>query len=209
MIHNFIKLTKLTNIIFLDFDGVLNHQEFYDKIKGKPSSDEFGGLFDEQSIINLGNIIKITEEKSGIPTKIVVSSSWRMGSTKDRSIQGLEYLKAMWRKRGYPGEVIDRTPYFDLATYPKMENIESIPSSPRGVEIKWWLERQNFHHRKYDAPGFQLMYKLCKINNYVIIDDDDDVLMEQKDNFVQTFADYGGLDINAMNAALTILNRKQ
>ncbi|MDD3988208.1 MAG: HAD domain-containing protein [Candidatus Omnitrophica bacterium] len=205
--HNFIKLTELTNIIFLDFDGVLNHQEFYNKMNNNIPRDNFGFIFDEQNISNLGNIIKITEKQSNIPTKIVVSSTYKNGSTLDRKLFGLDYLKAMWKERNYPSEVIDITPTFDLKIYPHLGEIENKPSIPRGVEIKWWLERQNHYHNQFDAPGFQLMYKQCKVNNYVIIDDDSDMLLEQKDNFVQTFADYGGLDINAMNAALTILNK--
>ena len=48
-----------------------------------------------------------------------------------------------------------------------------IHPAHRGTEIKLWLD---LHH---------------EISEYVILDDDENILDEQKDNYVQTHLDYG------------------
>lgn len=87
--------------------------------------------------------------------KIVISSSWRLNGEKE--------MKAMWDKRKLPGEVIDITPY--------MGNNDFIGYTiPRGCEIAWYLNE---------------FEEELNITNYVILDDDTDMLLKQKDNFVK------------------------
>lgn len=76
---------------------------------------------------------------------------------------GLDILKSMWRYRNLPGEIIDITPdlYF---IYSEKED----DSYCRGDEIQLWLDKHP------------------EIVNYVIIDDDDDMLQTQMNNFVRT-----------------------
>ena len=90
--------------------------------------------------------------------KIVISSSWRS--------DGMDVFQNMWKHRNYPGEIIGITPfsYFNEDLEPDT-NIEIV----RGHEIKWWLDNTNDN-----------------IENYVILDDDTDMLDEQLNNFVKT-----------------------
>lgn len=136
-------------VIFLDIDGVLNvHMQKH---------DEYGAVFHPQFVENLKTII----DKTG--AKIVISSSWRH--------DGLDRMKAMWKDRNLPGEVIDITPYF---------NHYSI----RGLEIDKW-------NQEY------------KPENYVIIDDDSDMLPFQMGNFVCTFKNMTHTDYEDFGYGLT------
>jgi hypothetical protein len=75
-------------------------------------------------------------------------------------LSGLWYLKNMWEHRNYPGEIIDITPNLYDKDHKRI----------RGEEIDLWL-KQN---------------KKQNISNYVIIDDDSDMLENQLNNFVKT-----------------------
>lgn len=101
--------------IFLDFDGVLNTEQFQAElaIEGKPCKDIYGPLFDPRAIKQLSYIIKMTG------AKIVITSSWRF-------IHSLKVLQQMWIERGLPGMV-----YSTLTT----EN----STKARGEEIMIWL----------------------------------------------------------------------
>lgn len=177
-------------IIFLDIDGVLNVIP--------QGHDEFGGIFHPQFEENLKKII----EETG--AKIVISSSWRQN--------GLEEMKAMWKKRGLAGEVIDTTPslYLMKGGCIKFHNnkLEQHPtprvigySIPRGCEIEYWL---NENKKEVEA--------------YVIIDDDNDMLYNQRRNFVKTSEnkhhedciDIGyGLTKECAKKAIKILNEER
>jgi hypothetical protein len=184
-----LKMEKI-KIIFLDVDGVLNviPQGF----------DEFGGIFHPQFVDNLTHVIEMTE------AKIVVSSSWRQS--------GLDFIKNMWEKRGYPGEVIDVTPslylkrggcivfYNDKLQRHPTESVGGY-SIPRGCEIEYWLDHES------EKFGF--------VENFVILDDDTDFLYSQRNNLVITYKnhshkdaiDFGyGLTKKCAEKAIKILN---
>jgi hypothetical protein len=138
--------------------------------------------------------------------KIVISSSWRKSH--------LNTMKEMWEFRNLPGEVIDVTPSCYLQRGGGIQfwnnKLEQHPtpkvhgySIPRGCEIDYWLKNEAYH---FDS-----------IESYVILDDDTDMLLKQKDNFVQCSGnsddedcvDCGwGLTTNCTNKAIEILNRK-
>ena len=88
--------------------------------------------------------------------KIVVSSTWRLN--------GIISIQNMWRDRGLPGEVIGITPSFWISAD---DSIPQYKKDKRGYEIQDWIDKNN--------P-----------DNYVILDDDVDMLEGQMDNFVQT-----------------------
>lgn len=88
--------------------------------------------------------------------KIVISSSWR--------VDGLAIMKSMWLFRNLPGDVIDITP--DL--YYTYSGKDGDDDYSRGDEIQLWLDKNP------------------QVTNYVIIDDDTDMLQSQMDNFVRT-----------------------
>lgn len=134
------------------------------------------------------NLERIIDETGA---KLVISSSWRHS--------GLEKMRMMWENRLYPGEIIGITPDLRWRTHPdKLELNEE--EYVRGDEIETWLKLHP------------------EVTNYVILDDDNDMLPSQKGNFVKTSnninhpdcIDIGyGLTRICANDAIRILNRKQ
>lgn len=178
-------------IIFLDIDGVLNVIE-----KGR---DEYGQIFHQHFVDNLKKIINETG------AKIVLSSSWRKSS--------LTIIQEMWKFRNLPGEVIDVTPSLylqkggSIVFYNNKLQEQPTPkingySIPRGAEIEYWLKNESS--------------LIDKVTNYVILDDDTDMLYNQRNNFVQCSnntkhedcIDIGyGLTNICTNKAIEILNK--
>ena len=121
--------------------------------------------------------------------KIVISSTWR--------INGLETMKRMWKYRNIAGEVIDITPTeVDVVNRGTCEFFDQVD---RGYEIQQWIDDNK-----------------DKIESYCIIDDDNDMLPSQQDNFVRTAnnikhsdcVDIGyGLTKECAKKAIEILNR--
>ena len=87
------------SIIFLDFDGVLNTEQYQARlaVDRKPKKDAWGPLFDPRAVGNLRKIIESTG------AAIVISSSWRY-------IHRLGSLRMMWEVRELPGEILDILP---------------------------------------------------------------------------------------------------
>jgi hypothetical protein len=161
-------------IIFLDVDGVLNHEAFYSKrqeegIENYPSYPLCE--IDYKCVEVLNEIIS----KTG--AKVVVSSTWRHGRT-------VEELQSILDQSGFKGEIIDKTPSFD--------HDECV----RGNEIRKWIQN-NFDLLGADVHHFE---------NYVIFDDDNDMLYSQKDNFLQVDR-WVGLTYFMAARAIRILNR--
>lgn len=120
--------------------------------------------------------------------KIVISSTWRYS--------GLGFMQAMWKDRSLPGDVIDITP--DCSQLVEYGNFKYYDAVERGHEIQDWLDSH---------PN---------VSNYVIIDDDNDMLKTQQDNFVrcannkthEDCIDIGyGLTKKCAIKAIEILNR--
>lgn len=103
------------SIIFLDFDGVLNTEQYQARlaVDGEPNKDVWGPLFDPHAVEYLRSIIDETD------AAIVISSSWRY-------IHRLGSLRMMWELRELPGEILDTLPCG--ASYVS-----------RGEEIDCWL----------------------------------------------------------------------
>lgn len=117
-------------------------------------------LFDEKAVGILNNIVKSTG------CHIVISSSWRK--------RDLKWIRDVFRDRGfaYPERIIGET----MRGYHFVEKGAHLPI-PRGVEIKAWMD---LFLRK--TPSGWIDYK----GKYAIIDDDSDMLLEQKDSFFNT-----------------------
>lgn len=161
-------------IIFLDFDGVLNHEVFYgkrmeigiDKYPTYPLSE-----IDPESVKNLNYIIEKTD------AKVVVSSVWRHGRT-------IQELQNILDQLGFKGEIIDVTPDF------RSDNCL------RGNEIlKWIKSNEELLGKSY-----------ADFENYVILDDDSDMLYWQRNNFIHVDR-YVGLTITNTFVAIRILNQ--
>lgn len=111
----------MTNIIFLDVDGVLNDEGYIDKCYEKhhmPMSMNFVP-FNPRSLKNLRKIYESILDNSNDPL-IILSSSWRLSEI-DRTI-----VEA--RLAEYGMRILGVTPYIH---------------SERGIEIINWLEKNN------------------------------------------------------------------
>ncbi len=181
----------MSKIIFLDIDGVLNVIP--------QGEDKYGPLFHSHFVSNLEVLINITS------SKIVITSSWRKS--------GLPHMKRMWEFRNYPGEIIDVIPSLFIGK----QNIDfyndrmfkhptpKVPGYiiPRGCEIEYWLIKLS--QEVLDEP----------ITHYVILDDDNDMLLNQQEHYVNCSSstdsdcvDIGyGLTKKVMYDAIFILNK--
>lgn len=133
--------------LFLDVDGVLNHEHWYEELhkKGKDSPPFPFSCFDPECVGRVNEII----EKTG--AHLVISSSWRLDKC----------LSETLTKVGLCSE-FDVTPSWrDTVYYKKFKC--------RGDEIQDFLNKHPH-------------------SNYVILDDDNDMLDEQRDHFVRTCA---------------------
>lgn len=151
-------------IIFLDIDGVLNCEEAYEKRLShgycdyKQIIEPTGTKKNYQSFYPPSKewLNKLIKETGA---KIVISSTWR--------VSGIKWLQDVWRMEEMEGEIIDITPKLHLHTgY----------SVVRGQEIRDWL-------RDKGLWGLDNTEK-SEIKNYIIIDDDTDMLYDQRNNFV-------------------------
>ena len=155
-------------IIFLDIDGVLNCENAY--IAGDCKYQEFiwedgrkdyYKKFCPKSKKLLNKLINETD------SKIVISSTWRHS--------GLEFMRKVWELEEMEGEIIGITP--------SLRN--DIFNIPRGSEIKYYLEHSlKFSHINWDKDMQSDIIKESGVENYIIIDDDSDMLYQQKDHFV-------------------------
>lgn len=121
--------------IFLDFDGVLNTENYQARLQavGKPGWDDYGMLFDPSAVANLKHILDAVPD-----VRVVVESSWKAN--------GLDELRLMWAERGLPGTLYDVTPTLfceELLTMDLSEpdNIRKIEGLVKDKEIRAWLRR--------------------------------------------------------------------
>lgn len=159
-------------IIFLDIDGVLNHEAFYkerfDKRYEEGAISYPHSEIDPKSVENLNKLI----EETG--AKVVISSTWRHS--------GLEYCKEVLEFHGFKGEIIDITPS------------SKCGMCKRGNEINKWIE-----------DNTALVGPRYKFTEYVILDDDSDMLYWQRNNFLLVDR-FVGLTMGAVFQAKKIIN---
>lgn len=130
-------------IIFLDCDGILNHERFYrNRIINKDLPHRFNQLDPES--------VKILNEISD--WNFVLSSTWRIGK------DGLKSTQEAMEYHGWKGKLIDETPRF------------SIDGMLRGNEIYMWMKANIENYSDF--------------KNYIIFDDDSDMLLWQAENFI-------------------------
>lgn len=164
-------------IVFLDIDGVLNHEIYAIKRLDEGYKTPVHNI-DPESVKVLNFLVEQTD------AKVVISSSWRRGHTVDE-------LATKLYKSGFKGQVIDFTPKL----YFKTDGVEYNYSVPRGCEIKAWLELNK------DILG----EKISKVK-YVILDDDSDMLYWQRENYFRVDP-YCGLTYNVVHRAIQFLNK--
>jgi len=164
-------------LIFLDIDGVLNCQTFYQSQQFKDYKEAKKTLrksVKKQQIEKLEYYAsQICKERiemlnklcQEINAEIVVSSTWR----KNKTVEELQ-------------EIFD----YCGATFKVISKTESL-GYERGIEISKWLK----DNIKVETHGVNY-YDFFK---YAIIDDDSDMLLNQRFNFFQT-DNYSGLTPN-------------
>lgn len=133
---------------------------------------------------NLGIILDKTD------AKIVLSSSWRKDNLEDTK----NYMEA----EGF--KYVDRIVGVTIRAHHYISKIHL--SIPRGVEIKQWIDT-NIH----SDNGKDYSRKIIGQDyTYVIIDDDNDMLLEQKDHFIHVINGEEGLTFEQAFKAVHILN---
>lgn len=156
------------NIIFLDIDGVFNCQLHYnskqwisyrDAKKSLRKSVKKGDITDleyYQSQICRERIGWFSELCKETNSKVVISSTWRIGKT-------VAYLQQIMNYCGGDFEIIGKTEHLGYE---------------RGIEISKWL-KDNINEENYGCKYFDFY-------RYAIIDDDSDMLLNQANHFFQT-----------------------
>lgn len=168
-------------LIFLDIDGVLNHQQWF-------SSEQFNSWTPKNlhehdlnqlcpySVAIFNDLVKNTE------AKVVLSSSWRKTHS-PKEMQGL--LK---EAGGFEGEIIDSTPVL------RFSNKDYNYSVPRGCEVKAWMEMNK-----------GLLGKKISKADYAILDDDSDFLYCQRERYFRVDP-YCGITPNLAKRVEQLLN---
>lgn len=155
-------------IIFLDIDGVLNCESAYRN--GECQYQEWiweDGRKDhyQRFCVRSKELLNKLIDETG--AKIVISSTWRHS--------GIEFMKKVWKMEEMRGEIIGITP--SLRT--KGLHI------PRGMEIAYYLNNDlQFEHINWDEVIQQEYMDKSGVENYIIIDDDSDMLYGQRNHFV-------------------------
>lgn len=169
----------MQKIIFLDIDGVIATPESI--IDG-----EWGLLDSKQELLKF--ILNQTD------AKIVLSSSWRKHT--------LEDTKAFMKGRGF--QFVDDIIGVTIRAYHYIDRSEGIHLSiPRGVEIKQWIDTHI-----HSDNGKNWNFKKVGVDyQYVIIDDDSDMLLSQAYHFVRTKSEEGLTLADAIKVVY-ILNNK-
>lgn len=147
----------MNKYLFLDIDGVLV-TNFKKRVSyNLPEGETTFYTMEKRCIDCLNEIVQNTN------CDIVISSSWR-------GVFSLESFQSIFKENGflYPEKIIDYT--INSIFFLTEEPLPIVV--PRGIEIYLWL------HKNVRGKVSEFYY--C------IIDDNSDMLYEQKDHFVQT-----------------------
>jgi hypothetical protein len=110
--------------VFLDFDGVLNHTDWFKTRRERRKQDDWRWddlSFDRVCVERLNRLLAQTG------ARVVVSSSWRYGDVRGGRVvcKTPQWLESLLRRHGFNGLVLDVTP---------------IRGGMRGGEIRAWLD---------------------------------------------------------------------
>jgi len=167
--------------------------------------DEWGEAFCPTSTKLLNELITKTE------AKVVISSTKRSTMYIKESYEAnLKCIQDMWKARGFVGEVIGTTPHLWIENS-RLNHLEYRPSTPRGCEIEAFLEKDlKFHHIFWSKEEQQKYMDQSNVENYIIIDDDSDMLYTQRNHFVHVLPsprNYSGFNKRYYNEALKKLSQ--
>lgn len=157
----------IDKIIFLDIDGVLNSEDWFNKfIMNVKSGNTYNGQNNMIDPDAINRVVKICKETGA---RIVISSSWRLNTI-------TETIKDMYR-------------YVDFL--PLLKYIVGI--TPRispgcyGKEIQSWIDNCK-NNSEYTNTEIENKIK------YIIISNSTEILDSQMNNFIQTKTSYGITD---------------
>lgn len=154
------------SVIFLDIDGVMNSDQ-YNRYRCKHHKREWGGI-DPRECHRMARFCK----KYNI--KLVISSSWRNGNSWEKTYK--EFMNEGFEELPYKHHGMKYLAPYIIGVTPYCE------SRNRGEEIKAFFDIVD---GKY--PDFRKVMKDdFEISSYCIVDDDNDMLENQMNNFVQT-----------------------
>lgn len=168
-------------IIFLDIDGVLNNELWYKERSKLSKAGELKNQTEkEYDLSNLDpeNVAILSGLIVETGAKVVISSTWRKGHK-------LEYLQELLEEKGFCGEIVGYTPVFHYTCNGKFKG-----NAPRGLEIQQWLKEHGE-----------------EVTNYIILDDDSDMLYNQRDKYFQ-IDPYCGITVNNAYRAKRFLNNE-
>jgi len=137
--------------------------------------------FNGRNIDNLNELVRKTE------AKIVISSTWKNSN-------GLDFVKKVLEKNGVKADIIGEIPIFKIE-----DPIYGTPKVPRGFEIQSWIEKNT----TMEFVNGEAVVNF--IESYVILDDQSDMLLDQKNNFVEVDPTKG-FDGKCLKEAIEILN---
>ena len=155
-------------IIFLDIDGVLNCESAYRN--GECQYQEWiweDGRKDhyQRFCVRSKELLNKLIDETG--AKIVISSTWRHS--------GIEFMRKVWKMEEMSGDIIGITPSL------RTKGLDI----PRGMEIQYYLNYDLlFQHINWDKVIQQQYIETSGVENYIIIDDDSDMLYNQRKHFV-------------------------
>ena len=144
----------MNNIIFLDIDGVLNHELFYEERDN--SYEKYKTLPYHMQNIDKDKVELLNQLCKSTNSKVVISSTWRVGRT-------VEELQNIFKDLDAEFEVIDKTPECSINGYPI--------ASGRGSEINYWLGANVDKCQNYvifDDDNFDIL--LSQQNKFIHID---------------------------------------
>lgn len=157
-------------IIFLDIDGVLNSWASFYRIT-------------TEKLQLLNDLI----EQTG--AKIVISSSWRIGSKDVNDFIDKNFDNRKFRLDNFK-DVLNKELIDNIFYNNNIIGLTDTFGPTRGDEIKRWLDNH-----------------VDEVESYVIFDDDTDMLDEQLEHLVQTDTYYGITNREVHLASLILCNQ--
>ena len=173
------RIANIMKVIFLDIDGVLNSDAYAVRYQEEILREKGYHIFVDPEAVN--RVKKICDETGA---KIILSSSWRMFDLKN-TLKDLNIYRDLKPIIDY---IIGITPRLNC--------------DRRGTEINYVIPRVD---ECVEKGLIAEQYKGEKIDFYIIIDDDDDMIGFQHDLLIQT--DYMvGLTDDDTDKAIDLLN---
>lgn len=189
--------------VFLDVDGVLNHPEWYQRIRKQKGRE---GLKDLPMNVYHMDPIAVQRLNQLKGAEVVISSSWDYD---DETVEGLKQAGLELPIIGG----IDHIEYANLyiargnaiAKWFNDKYNHSIPWDYLFDKEGWYNTHVTYDGNLFDLDRKRIVHPDNIQISYVIIDDDADMLIWQQKHFVHVNSNYGLTDTN-IETAKAMLN---